>query len=489
MRKILLSVLAVALLALLAGCGNNTYTVAPPPTGPSGGNNAGFSVASLSGTYTFATTGVNAVGNTYYMFDVVGVFTTDGAGNVTSGYRDLYTDSGTQVQKEAVTGTYSVNQDGRGQVELKGTNGTATYRFVLQSTGAASFFQFSPTADDIGRLFVQSSVAAPTGNFVVRLDGEDTSLNPFGSIGFLNISGTTVSGLLDQNDDGTLSTLLATTGSITAPDSTGRGTMALTTSSGTHNFVYWVSSTGHLQLASTDANFWLHGYADQQTGVSGSTAAFSGGQVYSLSGVNSKGNIAQVGRFTLDGVGNIASGIEDYNNGFVLTSSSAVSGNYTAAATGRWTATTTSGLAASIVGWQVSASQSVLLVSNGTSTIEETGTLRAQTTGLTNASIVGEFAQDINGYSQDAGGNVEAVANYLADGNGNLTGTMDSQTPGYYNTDYAETGTYSMQTNGRNTATAAGVPLIAYSVDANTFYLISSDPSRQYQGKLVKQVP
>jgi hypothetical protein len=180
--------------------------------------------------------------------------------------------------------------------------------------------------------------------------------------------------------------------------------------------------------------------------------------------------------------------VEDYNNGFTLTSAAAVTGNYSAAATGRWTATTT-GLAASIVGWQVSTSQSVLLVSNGTSTIEETGTLRAQTTGLANASITGEFAQDISGYSQEAAGNVEAVANYLADGNGNLTGTMDSQTPGYYNTDYSETGTYSMQTNGRNTATAAGVPLIAYSVDANTFYLISSDPSRQYQGKMVKQVP
>jgi len=488
MRKILVNVLAVALLALLAGCGNNNYTISPPPTGPTGGNNAGFSIASLSGTYTFATTGVNNLGTTYYMFDVVGVFTADGAGNVTGGYRDLYTDSGTQVQKEAVTGTYSVNQDGRGQVELKGTNGTATYRFVLQSPGAASFFQFSPTADDTGRILAQSSVAAPTGNFVVRLDGEDTSLNPFGSIGFLNISGTTVSGLLDQNDDGTLSALLATTGSITAPDSTGRGTLVLTTSSGTHNFVYWVSSTGHLQLASTDANFWLHGYADQQTAVSGSTAAFTGGQVYSLYGINSKGSTAETGRFTLDGAGNVTSGVEDYNNGFTLTSAAAVTGNYSAAATGRWTATTT-GLAASIVGWQVSTSQSVLLVSNGTSTIEETGTLRAQTTGLANASITGEFAQDISGYSQEAAGNVEAVANYLADGNGNLTGTMDSQTPGYYNTDYSETGTYSMQTNGRNTATAAGVPLIAYSVDANTFYLISSDPSRQYQGKMVKQVP
>jgi hypothetical protein len=33
------------------------------------------------------------------------------------------------------------------------------------------------------------------------------------------------------------------------------------------------------------------------------------------------------------------------------------------------------------------------------------------------------------------------------------------------------------------------VPITAYSVDANTFYLIANDPARQYQGKLVKQVP
>lgn len=487
MRKILLTVLAVTLLALLAGCGDDWH-YAPPPSGPTGGNNVGFSNASLKGSYTFATTGVNVSGHSYYLFDVVGVFTADGHGNVTSGYRDFYTDSGSQVQDEAITGTYSVNQDGRGEVQMSGKSGTATYRFVLQSTGAASFFQFSPKTDDTGRILAQSSVASPTGNFVVRLDGEDGSLFPFGAIGFLNISGTTVSGLLDQNDNGTLSTLLSTTGSITAPDTSGRGTLTLTNSVGTHNFIYWVTSTGHLQLASTDAKFWLHGYADQQTGVSGSTAAFSGDQVYSLYGTNNSGNTTETGRFTLDGAGNITNGIEDYNVNFSLTAGAGISGTYVAAATGRWTATTT-GLAASIVGWQVSPTQSVLLVSNSGSTIEETGTLRAQTTGLTNASISGNYAEDLSGYNLDLGGNVENTANYLADGNGNFTGTLDSQTPGYYNTDIAETGTYTIQSNGRNSFNIAGVPITAYSVDANTFYLIANDPARQYQGKLVKQVP
>ena len=488
MRKTLLTVLAITMLALLAGCGNDWH-YAPPPSGPTGGNNAGFGMPSLSGRYTLATTGVNVIGNSYYLFDVVGSFTADGAGNISSGYRDLYTDSGTQVQKEAFTGSYTVGQDGRGQMQLTlADNSTITYRFIMQSSGAASFFQYSPSADDTGRILAQSSISAPTGSYVVRLDGEDASLYPFGAVGLLNISGTTISGLIDQNDDGNVSTLLSTTGSITAPDSSGRGTLSLTNSAGTHNFVYWVTSTGHLQLASTDANFWLHGYADLQTGVSGSTAGFTGSQVYSVGGVASAGPTTETGRFTLDGAGNITSGVEDNNVNFTLNPSVTVTGTYVAAATGRWTATTT-GLAANLIGWQVSPTQSVLLASNGTSTLLETGTLRAQTTGLTNANISGNYAEDLSGYNIAYPGNVEITANYLADGSGNLTGTMDSQTPGYYNTDIAETGTYSMQSNGRNTGTVAGVPMVLYSVDSTTMYLMPADPARQYQGKLVKQTP
>lgn len=51
------------------------------------------------------------------------------------------------------------------------------------------------------------------------------------------------------------------------------------------------------------------------------------------------------------------------------------------------------------------------------------------------------------------------------------------------------TGLYSTNIIGRSVGTIAGVPVIIYMVDPTTMYLISSDPNRFYQGKMVLQQP
>lgn len=486
MRKILLTLISVLALAALVACGSSNGSTSTPG-GPTTGNNAGFSTSSLNGTYVFSGNGVNGSNNN---FNVIGVFTADGAGNVTSGFRDTYADSGAQSQKEAITGTYTVNQDGRGQVTLNGSKGQAVYRFVMQSPSSASFFQFSSNTDDTGRLQLQSAavtnVIGPE-TFVVRLDGEDSSGNAYSAIGALNVSGgTTLAGTIDQNDNGTFLGQLAATGTISTADSTGRGTLSFTTSSGTHNFVYYRVSPSHIELASTDSKVLLFGYADLQTSVSASVAAFTGPQVFSISGYGPNGPLLETGLFGLDGGGNLTGGIEDYNSAGTYVGSAPFTGTYTVGANGRWTAAE-GGVSSNLVGWQVSPQQSVVLSWNSTSNVLETGTLRAQTAGITTASVVGEYAVDVSGFNIIDNGYVESTANYLADGQGNLNGTMDSQTPGYYNTDYTETGTYAILANGRSPASIAGVPVIIYTVDANTMYLISSDSNRMYQGKMLAQ--
>lgn len=488
MRKIVLTLLSIVALAALVACGGSNGSISAPG-GPATGNNAGFSTYSLKGNYVFSGSGING---SNHNFDVVGVFTADGTGNVTSGVRDTYADSGAQSQKEAITGTYTVNQDGRGQVTLNGSTGQAVYRFIMQSPSSASFFQFSSTTDDTGRLQLQSAavtnVIGPA-TFVIRLDGEDSAGNAYSAIGALNVSGgTTLTGTIDQNDNGTFLGQLAVTGTISPADSTGRGTLTFTTSSGTHNFVYYRVSPSHMELASTDSKILLFGYADVQTSASANTAAFTGAQVFSLSGYGPSGPLLETGLFGLDGGGNLTGGVEDYNSAGNYVGSVPFTGTYAVGSNGRWTAAE-GGISSNLVGWQVSPQQSVVLSWNSTSNVLETGTLRAQTTGITTASIVGEYALDVSGYNILDGGYVESTANYLADGKGNLNGTMDSQTPGYYNTDYAETGTYAINSNGRSPANIAGVPLIMYSVDANTAYVISSDSNRLYQGKMVAQQP
>jgi hypothetical protein len=109
---------------------------------------------------------------------------------------------------------------------------------------------------------------------------------------------------------------------------------------------------------------------------------------------------------------------------------------------------------------------------------------------LSIASIAGEYAQSMSGISLDDSGYVELTANFLADGAGNLTGTLDSQTPpGVLNTGVAATGQYSTSSNGRSSGTIAGVPVVLYFVDANTIYMISTNSSQIYQGKMVLQQP
>jgi hypothetical protein len=481
MRKILLTLISVIALAALVACGSSNSV--STPSSPSTGNPVGFTNANLSGNYVFSANGINSSNNS---FDLVGVFTADGNGNITSGYRNVYADAVNPVQ-ESVKGTYSVNTDGRGQVILNGNSGQAIYRFVLQTPTSGSFFQFSAGADDTGLIQLQTAVSSPSGTFVIRLDGEDSSGNPYGAVGALTISGTSITGTIDQNDAGVLSASLPTTGTLGAPDSTGRGTLQLTFSGAAHNFIYYFVSSSKIAIAGSD-HYAIHGYADLQT----AGAAVSGDQVFSLSGVTTNANVLETGRFTLSG-GTVTNAIEDYLQGVSSSASyfSGVtfSGSYATTANGRWTAQVGGSLASNLVGWQVSPQQSVVLAYNSSSTIVETGTMRAQDTTVTTASINGPYAVNLAGFNYNDLGYVELGGNLDAS-SGSLSGTIDSQTPGYYNTDIAASGTYSIASNGRSpNANIAGVSVVIYTVDANTAYLISSDATRLYQGKMLAQVP
>lgn len=493
MRKILLTSICVVALAALVACGSyssSNKTVIPTP--PSTGNNAGFSNSSLKGSYVFSANG--ATSNNFYA--TAGVFTADGAGTISSGTRDTFNDAGNQAQNESVTGTYSVNQDGRGQAVLNGSSGQIIYRFVLQSSTSAKLFQISNGGDATGVIALQTSVpAALSGTYIARLDGEDGNLKPYGAIGGLTASGTTVSGQIDENDNGVFHPQLAATGPFSI-SANGRGTLMYTTSTGSHNFVFYAVSPGSIELVSTDKHFFLHGHAELQTSIAPTAAAFAGDQVFNISGNDSNGSILETGRLTLDGAGNLTNAIEDYNEaGFYFDSVLFTSGSYSVAANGRWTANLTYAInssSLSLVGWQVSTQQSIILttalatvpVSNFT--ILETGTMRAQTTSLTTASVTGNYAEDLSGFLVN-NGTVESAGNFDADGAGNLSGTIDSQTPFNINTDVPQTGNYSIAANGRSSGTIGSVPVHFYTVDANTIYLIATDPNRLYQGMMVKQ--
>lgn len=484
-RRILLTLVSVVALGALVACGDSGNHT---PRTPVGGNNAGFSNASLKGNYVFSANGATSS----FSYAVAGVFTADGAGNITSGLRDTVNDGGNQTLNEQIKGTYIVNQDGRGQVNLKGSSEEVIYRFVMQSAASASLFQISTNADAVGRIELQTSVPTQlSGTYIIRLDGEDLNLNPYGTIGGLTFTGTSITGTIDENDAGTFRPQLAATGSTVSPALTGRSTFTYTTAKGTHNLIaYWVSPS-RVELISSDKNFFLYGDADLQTSVAGTVASFAGNEVIKTSGFTSNGPILETGRLTLDGTGNLTSAIEDYNEEGVYYDGVTFGGTYAVDATGRWNATLTYPTSTlGLVGWQVSPQQSTVLVtvSNRPNyNIVETGTMRAQTVGLTAASVTGNYAEILSGFLVGSG-KAESGGNFSANGAGNLNGTVDSQTQDNVSSNVSESGTYSVtDSNGRGSGTIGTVPLRVYTVDANTLYMISTDSKRLYQGMMSKQ--
>jgi hypothetical protein len=502
MHKFLLTLISLVCLGALVACGSSSSASHPvQPTQPTGGNNAGFTTASLSGTYVFAVNGVTQNTN----FAAVGTLTADGAGKITAGTRDTINNTGSKSLGETLTGTYTVNQDGRGQAVINGSLSQSIYSFVLSSPSGGKLFQAGATSnsvvvDAVGTLELQTGAPAFGGTYIVRLDGEDSSHFPYAAIGGLTAGANAITGTIDENDSGTPSLLFASTGTYTFSGTTGTASFT-TPTGGTHNFNVYYVSPNRLELLCTDtASMWfLYGNADLQTSVAGTAATFAGNQVLNLSGYDSTGSVQETGRLTLDGAGNLANAVKDYNENGTFYPGVTSTGNYTVAANGRWTAATTPAGASiaseGIVGWQVSPQHSLVMVTRGANpsvsgyTILETGDMRAQTLGLSNASITGNYAQAFAGFDYGGLGNFESIGNYLADGNGGLAGTIDFQTDSEgFIPNSSQSGPYAVDpTLGRGTATVSGVTVVFYTVDASDIYMISTLNSSAYQGTLTLQ--
>lgn len=517
MRKVLLTLLSFVALSALVACGggsSNNNTISIPPV-PSGGNSAGFLNSSLTGNFVFAVNGTTQNNN----FATTGIFTADGNGNITAGVRDTVNDGGSQVLNESISGNYSINQDGRGQVVLNGASGQVIYRFILQTASAPSpvvgkLFQDGTTSnsvliDAVGRIEAQAgSPSSVAGAYIVRLDGEDGSNNPYGAVGNLAFSAGGISGTIDENDNGNFDingSLAATGGYSFSGD--GRGTLGYLTPNssagtptpqGNHNFIAYFVTPSHLELISVDPKFFLHGYADLQTSVSASASAFTASapnQVFTLSGFDASGTRVETGRLTLDSSGDLINAIEDVNNASSFYSGVSLAGSsFAVGANGRWTAnlvnTPTAGSTTGLVGWQVSPEQSSILTTNPN--VLETGTVRGQTLGLTNANVVGNYAEAFSGTNASVPSNLELTGNLIADGAGNLSGTYDSQADNFgLNLDVGTTGNYTVDpTLGRSTnGNINGIPVVIYTVDKNTIDFISAQQFSVYQGMMVSQTP
>ncbi len=293
-----------------------------------------FSNAALAGTFGFSLFGIDSVNNPAAS---AGSFTMDAAGNITTGVDDL-NDNGVIITNHVLTGSAPVAGSGRGTATLNTAVGTMTLAFYVVDTTHLKFAEIDAGTALGGDAFRQQgpfSNATVAGPFAFTVAGADVLNGPFAAGGVLTSdgAGNVTSGVEDFNDSGILTSNLSLTGTYSVAAS-GRGTLALTTSAGTFNFIVYPSTGGVIALE-IDNRFVTGGMALQQTSTF-SNGSLQGAYGLNFTGASSIGELDSIAQFTADGASAL-NGIVDLNNTGSITFGQALKGNFSVAANGRAT--------------------------------------------------------------------------------------------------------------------------------------------------------
>jgi hypothetical protein len=189
-----------------------------------------ISLASLSGNNAFTLGGSVTRG----AYAAGGIFASSGLGTITSGVQDLNVAGQVLAQTIATSGsTYTVAPANSNRILLNVSNGTSTFTYGMyfNSNGTAEMIELDTSVVvATGLAYLQSSTAAPQGNYALNLTGavgkgeEDVNgaIASSGAVAF--------TGYLDANVGGSLFPNLLLSGSTTtAPSTLGRGTTTLET--------------------------------------------------------------------------------------------------------------------------------------------------------------------------------------------------------------------------------------------------------------------
>lgn len=294
-----------------------------------------FSNAALAGTFAFNVSGIDAIGNP---IGVVGNFTSDASGNITSGVNDS-NDNGTFLANDPVTGSIPVGANGRGAATLNTARGTLSFAYYVVDANHLKVVEIDTSLAMGGEAFRQTGPftnASVAGPYAFTLAGADIVLaGPFAAGGVLTAdgAGNVTGGVEDFNDSGTFSANVAITSGTYSIAASGRGTLSLVTASGTFNFVIYPTGSGVLALQ-TDLRFVTTGTALAQQAGPFSAGSFSGIFGMNFTGVTTSGELDSVAQFTADGATKI-SGIIDLNNTGGITFGQPLTGAFTVSANGR----------------------------------------------------------------------------------------------------------------------------------------------------------
>jgi hypothetical protein len=429
----------------------------------------------LKGTYAFLVSGYDGDG----AVEMAGSFVADGNGNITSGLSDINFSSDIYVATNlSFSGTYSVGGDNRASMNIFeiGTNSlrsgfTQAFAFALNSfaSGVANRGQIIELDGEeiwaTGVLAKQDpaafSTASVSGDYAFGLSGSSDTGWPLAANGrFTANGGSITAGLSDvyglglsEGGQGTVIPLVNTpfTGSYQVSPN-GRGTLALSGSTGFSNFSFYVVSPGELFLLEIDGctgdticrlKAGISGSALQQTGGPFTNNSLKGTSVFNLTaaGANTGIGSVAVGVETFDGTGGLV-GTKYENNAGVVTVGAALAGQYTMDSNGLGRGLfTLSGDTHPKPFYLVSPGKGFVIDSNSM----VAGSFETQTNGpFGNESISGDYVLGSLPWSFNWVFD-PSVGVVTADGNGNLTGTSD----GYDATNLTITGSYNMDASGK----------------------------------------
>lgn len=320
-----------------------------------------LTLTSLNAPYVFSFTGTGSSGK---LLNAVGTFVTDGSTALTNAEEDL-NDGGTTAN-QPFTGSYSISGNGRGTATFTDSTGTRTYDFYIVSPTQLQFIETDTLGNLSGTVFQQQSVTSTTmltGGYVFYAAGNNGTATYGIAGGFATdttISGNINAGTDDINEAGGITTNATVTGSFTS-DAFGRGTITLSGSSGTTNYVYYFISPSAAFLLTTDTNINASGELFFQSGGY-STATLAGNYTLTLtSPVGSTTPSSAVGLLSLNGNGALA-GFENTNDNGTSTGQLSVTGTY--AVTALTTNTSTRGIATLITSGGASTNFAFYPISN-----------------------------------------------------------------------------------------------------------------------------
>ncbi|MGO9088374.1 MAG: hypothetical protein ACLQBK_24475 [Candidatus Sulfotelmatobacter sp.] len=314
------------------GAYNVTATVSGAPT------TAGFSLTNttpLTTNYAFYLSGLEAICGSDYYYALAGSVSIDTSGNVVAGeqdYNDAFGCMSPEPAGDTISGgTLAVDGNGQGTLTLitsnteLGVSGTETLGVQFVNNNHALIIQFDGSATSSGSMDVQTLPSTPSGGYAFTLSGVDPNYEPVASGGVFSISGSSLTnGVLDVNDMGTVVTGTVFTGTLSTPDSFGRGTISGTGIANT--LVYYIVGPEAIRIIDVDTTDSAVGSAfGQGSGVF--TNASLGSSVFGVETNSEAVEYAVVGMFTVPASGAFQ-GIVDQNDQDLIWSGASISGNY-----------------------------------------------------------------------------------------------------------------------------------------------------------------